>query len=802
MKERESRYRGWLGGSWFLTLGGWAEALTALLLALACLLVVWLVEVGEWAPPGLSLKATMLLALAAGFLLAHVRASPVILHAISAVLGLSVALWQGAAILPEAGAVAEIQSLGAGLLGWWQAVREGEFTEGTIAFGMLLVLLAWIIGYVASWFVFRKGNGWVVLFLGSAALLVDLSQLPEDRYIWFLLFLAVALGLIFHLAWLKRRRAWEVSGSVGLGRSAVAVASVVLAGVLSLVVAWQVPKVVGSGFGGIINEFAPQWREKSQVLGERLFGGVRPRSSVFSGNETLRLQGTTSLGDGVLFVVGSEEPYFWREKSFDTYTSQGWLQSSVVGRDLPARGSGSETSLAMRAEVFHKVKLKVRTDILLTAGIPLRVSVPYSAGVVPPMSYDIVLSQPLSAASLPEDMASVVRQAEALGKEAVTERAIRELLPPGVEVLSVERKEGQVTGMTLRRKQNEGDDIVSLRARRFFSPEQDYAVLSSVSVAGPASLRSAGEVYPSLVLERYLQLPAQLPARVRTLAREVAGREITSYDRARAIKVYLHQIPYGLSVNAPPRGRDPVDYFLFSSRMGYCEYYASAMTVMLRSLGVPSRLVIGFTPGEWNRGKQLFVVRERNYHAWTEVYFPGYGWIAFDPTPPGGNNNDIAGVNVSDAPQADLAALDADLTSGIGDEGDFGVGTGLDEDGAFEIGGFPFAGSGGWWLGVVIFGMGVGTLLLVFLVRSGYLSFPGVEPSEYARRTYAQMCWIASWGGLRPDASLTPGEYSARLARVLPSQERAIRRISEFYAVARYGPRQQLSQEERREMDS
>jgi hypothetical protein len=96
----------------------------------------------------------------------------------------------------------------------------------------------------------------------------------------------------------------------------------------------------------------------------------------------------------------------------------------------------------------------------------------------------------------------------------------------------------------------------------------------------------------------------------------------------------------------------------------------------------------------------------------------------------------------------------------------------------------------------------VGTLLLVFLVRTGYLSLPGGETREYARRTYAQMCRIASWGGLRPDASLTPGEHSARLARMLPSQERAIRRISEFYAVARYGPRQQLSREERREMDN
>jgi hypothetical protein len=110
------------------------------------------------------------------------------------------------------------------------------------------------------------------------------------------------------------------------------------------------------------------------------------------------------------------------------------------------------------------------------------------------------------------------------------------------------------------------------------------------------------------------------------------------YDKADAIEKLLRTFKYNQGIAAPPGNQDGVDYFLFDVREGYCDYYASAMVVMLRSVGVPARFVVGYTPGEPKEQEEqsdddpVYRVLERNAHAWPEVYFPSYGWIQFEPT--------------------------------------------------------------------------------------------------------------------------------------------------------------------------
>jgi transglutaminase-like putative cysteine protease len=684
-----------------------------------------------------------------------------------------------------------------GLSSWWWAVSVGEPSGGMLLFALLLLSLTWLLGYVASWFVFRRGNGWVVLFLGVSVLLINLSQLPENNYWFFLLFLFVILGLVIYLSWLKRQQSLRDWGTDKSGKGGIAVLPPAILVGLVLVLAWHVPKVIGADFNGIINQSAPHFREGSRELWERLFAGVHPKSFLFIGKDTLRFWGTPSLGETVLFVINADEPYFWREKSFDTYTSRGWGNSSVSERDLFTQGKGTAAGSAMKAEVFHKVKTKVRTDIVLTAGEPLQVSIPTLARFVPPMTYNIDLSQPVSASSLPSDLVSALEGVQSSDRRAINEEVLRDVLPPDIEVLSTNKRGDLVTGLKVERNQGDTEDIVALRNKKFFRVEQDYTVLSSVTNAIPVYLRSASEEYPPWVSERYLQLPPGIPARIRSLAREVVADEANSYDRARAIKNYLHQIPYAASVSPPPRWRDAVDYFLFSSRIGYCEYYASAMTMMLRSLGIPSRLVIGFTPGDWNTEKHLFIVRERNYHAWTEVYFPDYGWIAFDPTPPGANYNAIAGANIFDAPRASAEeviwgpASDSDLDDDLDDE--------LDDDGVSILG--VDGTSGDWRQGLLILGLAMGLLASILSARVGYRFWRRMADLDYPRQVYAQMCWLASWSGLGVQVRLTPTEYSSRLSAALPPQAEAIGRISELYVAARYGGKQQVSQDERQEVD-
>jgi transglutaminase-like putative cysteine protease len=144
--------------------------------------------------------------------------------------------------------------------------------------------------------------------------------------------------------------------------------------------------------------------------------------------------------------------------------------------------------------------------------------------------------------------------------------------------------------------------------------------------------------YPSWVTGRYLQVPSSVSARVAELAQEIAAPYDNPYDKATAIESYLRNYPYSTDIAAPPEGTDAVGYFLFEVKQGYCDYYASAMAVMLRTIGIPSRLVAGYAPGEPLAGdaKPVYTdkyrVLEKDAHAWVEVLFPSYGWIQFEPT--------------------------------------------------------------------------------------------------------------------------------------------------------------------------
>jgi transglutaminase-like putative cysteine protease len=158
-----------------------------------------------------------------------------------------------------------------------------------------------------------------------------------------------------------------------------------------------------------------------------------------------------------------------------------------------------------------------------------------------------------------------------------------------------------------------------------------YQVLSLVPVADESVLRAAGADYPAQVKALYLALPT-VPERVAQLARDVTQGAATPYDQALALEAFLRQYAYDLEVQQAPVGRDVVDYFLFDVQRGYCDYYASAMVVMARSLGIPARLAVGYATGTYDPNERAFVVRERDAHSWPELYFPGVGWVHFEPT--------------------------------------------------------------------------------------------------------------------------------------------------------------------------
>lgn len=160
-----------------------------------------------------------------------------------------------------------------------------------------------------------------------------------------------------------------------------------------------------------------------------------------------------------------------------------------------------------------------------------------------------------------------------------------------------------------------------------------YDAVSELPEIPAEILRNSSQAYPETLRALYLQLP-RLDPRITDLATMITSRARNPYDKARAVESYLrNNYGYTLDLSGTPPV-DPLAYFLFEKRAGHCEYFAAAMTVMMRAVGVPARYVNGFLPGEYNDVGGDYIIRASDAHSWVEVFFPGYGWITFDPTPP------------------------------------------------------------------------------------------------------------------------------------------------------------------------
>jgi transglutaminase-like putative cysteine protease len=164
-------------------------------------------------------------------------------------------------------------------------------------------------------------------------------------------------------------------------------------------------------------------------------------------------------------------------------------------------------------------------------------------------------------------------------------------------------------------------------------PVSVYSAESDLSRPSAAALRAADGAFPNFTAA-YLQLPP-LDPRIPRLANQIVGSSSNEYDKAAAIERYLNtRYGYTLQLLRAPVA-DPLANFLFDRKQGHCEYFASAMAVMLRTLKIPSRVVNGFRSDEFNDVTGNYIVRAKNAHSWVEAYFPRYGWITFDPTPGG-----------------------------------------------------------------------------------------------------------------------------------------------------------------------
>lgn len=349
-------------------------------------------------------------------------------------------------------------------------------------------------------------------------------------------------------------------------------------------------------------------------------------------------------------------------------------------------------------------------------------------------------------------------------------------------------------------------DLTAFRADPAIAPGEIYQSQASVSNVTVAQMRDAGGDYPDWVIERYLQLPDSITPRTFQLAQDLAEGMETRYDVVMAVTNYLrNNIAYTETVPTKPNRQEAVDWFLFDLRQGFCNYYATAEVVLLRSLGIPARMSVGYAQGE-RLEDGAYLVRERDAHAWPEVFFPGIGWVEFEPTASQPVLARLAGTAAGDelSPQSgglddNRRMLDEELQAlredRLRNQPLVSQRTGMDV---------------ALWAGPLILAAFLVFLVWRFRERIHFQSFPialetgmiraGIRPPAVIRqwakqaalsplaKAYLQINHALGRLGKRPKATDTPAERARNLGELVPETAVPAEKLVAEYQLATFSP--------------
>jgi transglutaminase-like putative cysteine protease len=709
-------------------LGNWHGWLTMVLVFLVLEIAILSIEQARWITPQPSLTLVLFLAMLATLLIAGSRLPNAAIHVLVLILGIIVTLWQAYTLISPLETTSRFDELIIAFQSLWQTTGTAMASDETIFFAIFLTFLTWVMGYISTWFILQKRNAWVAVSLGAAAILVNLSNLPNSYYVFFGCYFLAAMLLIAqnHIAkrysLLKRGTSYSKRGLLYL------TAPLLLLVILAVSIAWVTPEIhVPQLETTIATKIL--WKHDIEESRLNLFGAV-PAKQALSTSSTRRdlpFGKKWHQGNQVHFVVSSEHPSYWRVHVYDTYTSQGWINSPssryTLEQDVPW---GEARPPSDQGTITYKVTTNLKTDMLLTAGGFLSSNTPVVVHVG-------------------------------------------------------------------------ASDIVTVTTPRLLRPGEHYMATSLTSSARPDNLARTGDNYPQYITDNYLQLPSGFPESVRRLSESITSEAKSPYEKVLAIDNYLSQIPYEEEVEAPPEGTDGVEHFLFTQKSGFCVYYASAMAVMLRSVDVPSRLVVGYLPGEPGEDVGQYTLRDKHYHTWPQVYFPDYGWVDVEATPSDTEGEVaieipwVSGQVIERLPQWDIWLELGALTLPSGtpkitpEE--------KPKNNSVIRGRLPFADVLGKTLLYIIIGIFIVILLLfpVFLFRSSFYRWLWrVDRANAASMVYARMCRLASLVKLGPKPQQTPLEYTAELTSAFPQQARSLDSIVQTYVENRFGRKERL----------
>lgn len=735
-------------------------------------------EVAGWVEDLPYLTLNGLAAITLAWALAALGTRPRWSHAVAAITASVASLLQVIPMLVDKGWPEKALDLATRLNAWGYAARTGGISTDPLAFYLLLLVSAWLGGYLLSWSTIRGWRPWPAIALSGVILLVNLNYGPPRLGVFFLVFILSSLLLVVRMNQRRAPEAGEVSGG---GR--LFVYSGVLALSLSLM-AWFAP--VPGESPDLLNVWYRVNTPWQEGLGQmnRLFAFLvskeRPGPGDF--DKALVLRGTSNLSDAPVMQVETTAARYWRGLSYDYYTGQGWLVQEQTLFRSPSLVRDSQVLLGqyqLTKEVTQTFSILAPKNNLLFAAGQARKVTDVEANLAASRRNPVAVS--LENLAVPDKLPGDLRPyGDALrgSLERVNTRwensrlvpALNNLLPPAVWVTDVV-KEGDGRVSQLQVLSRYPADVTALYASSPLQIGQKYTVISAVSEAPPEKLRQAGQEYPSWIADRYLQLPPSLPERVRALSAGLTEQANNPYDKALVIEAYLRGFTYSTQLPIPPGNIDRVDYMLFVLRKGYSAYFSTTMVVMLRAAGVPARVATGYTTGGLDSEHGTYLVKESNAHGWVEVFFPNYGWIEFEPTP------SLPSIARPASPVEELSDDDL-LLKNPDDLGDVPVETPEEEEflAIGTVGGWPFWGI--WSIMVLAIPLGLWQLWRK--------RWAGLDAAVVA---YGKTTVLASLARMGPRSIQTPREYGASLQERLPRQRGGIERMFQAYERARYGGR-------------
>lgn len=472
-----------------------------------------------------------------------------------------------------------LTSVGGRLSATYGQFIGGIPVEDSILFLTAMLLVFWLFTLVAGFQLVRTGRPWFGVALGCIAVLViEYYDLPRTAHgLSSSLFAILLILLVSRLHYLNLRKRWESNGiPVDTETSLDWMRAAVVSALILVILAWNIPTWYRA-----LSPNTPERRQMVQswlALRDRLSNAVAPLTGTGPSEgdyyqSDISLGTTISTSSEIVFNVSSSEP------------RPGGVRYYWRARTYDEYRNGQWYSSYTSREEITPID-----EVLPIPGWEQRFD----------STFTFTLQTPL----------------------------LRNFFTPGLPLII--SRPAQAVGIQATRNYLDTSTLLAVPPLR---AGELYRVKSSISAPTVNALETSTGEYPDWVQKYYLELPSNFPEEIRALAEEITAGLETPFEKTEAITKYLRQnITYKTSVQSSPSYIDPIEYMLFTTKEGFCHYYASAEVLMLRSIGIPARLAVGFAEGEMDDRRTNFTVRRKDAHAWPEVFFNEFGWVEFEPT--------------------------------------------------------------------------------------------------------------------------------------------------------------------------